>query len=69
MLLDTKDQVEILNGLASRPLAQVVQARNDDEALSRGIERKTDVAEIRVSDVLNLRQTTGGPDTNEAAAI
>ena len=69
MLLDPKNQVEILNGLAGRPLAQVVQARNDDEALSRGIERKTNVAEVRVSDVLNLRQTAGRPDANEAAAI
>ena len=60
--------VEILNGLAGGAFAEIVEARDDDEAFAGLIQRKTDVAEIGVCDVLQFGQETGGPDTHHGSA-
>src|SRR5580704_11711270 len=60
--------VEILNGLAGSAFAKIVETRNDNEALAGLIQDEADVAEISVSDVLELGQRAGRPDTNHGAA-
>jgi hypothetical protein len=45
-----------LNGLTRRAFAEIVEAGNDDEALAGWIQRETDIAEISVRNVLELRE-------------
>ena len=54
--------VHVLHRLARRALAQIVEAAHHREAPPRGIQRKPDIAEIRVRHVLQLRQLPGRPD-------
>src|SRR5882672_297468 len=60
--------VEILNGLAGSAFSKIVEARDDDQAASRFVERESDVAKIRVRDVLQLRQCAGSPDADHGTA-
>src|ERR1700682_6777923 len=60
--------VEILNGLAGSAFSKIVEARDDDQAASRFVERESDVAKIRVRDVLQLRQRAGSPDADHGTA-
>src|SRR5580658_942895 len=59
--------VEILNGLTGGAFAKIVEARDDDQALTRFVQRKADVAEIGVRDVLKLGQGAPGPDAHHGA--
>src|SRR5580704_3171800 len=60
--------VEILNGLAGGAFAKIIETRNDNEALAGLIQNEADVAEIGVSDVLELGQRAGRPDAEHVAA-
>src|SRR6202795_1686018 len=60
--------VEILHGLAGGAFSKIVEARNDDQAAPRMVQRKSDVAEIGVRDVLQLRPCAGGPDADHGTA-
>src|SRR2546428_10196743 len=56
--------IEVLHRLARRALAQVVEAGHDDQTLARRVQRESDVAEIRVRHMLQLRQFPHRPDTH-----
>jgi hypothetical protein len=45
-----------LHGLPGRALPQIIEARNDNEALPIGIQNEADIAEIRFRDVLQFGQ-------------
>jgi hypothetical protein len=60
--------VEILHGLAGGAFSKIVETRDDDQAVSRVVKGKSDVAEIRARDVLQLGQRAGGPDTDHGTA-
>src|SRR6266850_2122102 len=60
--------IEILHGLAGSAFPKIVEARDDDQAASRLVQCESDVAEIRVRNVLQLRQRAGSPDANHRAA-
>jgi len=60
--------IEILDGLAGGAFSKIVEARDDDEAASRFVQRESDVAKIGVSDVLQFRQRPGSPDANHRTA-
>ena len=56
--------VQILDCLPRRAFAEIVEARNDHEPLAGRIERKTDIAEIRVRHMLQFRQPPRGQNAN-----
>src|SRR5712692_1327103 len=60
--------IEILHGLAGSTFPKIVEARDDDQAPSRIVQRESDVAKIGVRDVLQFRQRAGGPDANHGTA-
>ena len=60
--------IEILHGLASGAFSKIVEAIDDDQAASGVVQCESDIAKIGVRDVLQLRQRSGGPDTNHGAA-
>ena len=55
-LVEAEHDVHVLNGLACRPLYQVVDHRNKEDAAARRIDAPADIAEIRICRVLDLRQ-------------
>src|SRR5580692_121324 len=60
--------VEILDSLASGAFAEIVETRDDDEALAGFVQDEADVAEVGVRDVLQLGQRARGPDADHGAA-
>src|SRR6266436_2949906 len=56
--------IEILHGLTGRAFSEIVEAGNDHETPAGFVQRKADIAEVRVRDVLQLGQRTRGPDSN-----
>ena len=63
LLVKTKCDVEVLNGLPCRSLHEVVNARNDDDLPAGAVDAPADVAEVRVRDVLDLGELAAGqPD-------
>src|SRR5258708_8073397 len=60
--------VEILHGLGGGAFSKIVEARDDDQAATRFVQREADVAKIGVRDVLQLRQCAGSPDANHGTA-
>src|SRR5215472_4340459 len=56
--------VQILHGLARSAFPEIVETGDKDQASSRRIQHKTDVAKVRVCDVLQLRQSACRPDTH-----
>src|SRR5713101_3749957 len=60
--------MEILNCLARRAVAEIVEAGDDDEAFAGVVQGESDIAEIGVRDVLQLGQRASGPDAHQGAA-
>src|SRR5487761_530952 len=60
--------IEILDGLTGGAFAEIVETRDDDQTLAGFVQDKTDVAEIRVCDVLQLRQSARRPNAHHGAA-
>src|SRR5260370_42294099 len=60
--------VGVLSGLDGGAFSKIVEGREDVQAASRFVQGESDVAKIRVRDVLQLRQRAGRPDTNHRAA-
>jgi hypothetical protein len=52
VLLNTHHVIEVLNGLARRAFAEIVQARHEDQTATRLIQREADIAKICVRDML-----------------
>jgi hypothetical protein len=68
LLLYSQHVIEILHGLASCALSEIVEARNDNKAAAGLVQCETDVAKIGVCDVLQLRQCASGPNADHGAA-
>src|SRR2546421_5596352 len=60
--------IKILHGLAGSAFSKIVEARDDDQAASRLVQRESDVAKIGMRNVLQLRQRADGPDANHGTA-
>src|SRR5216683_1696905 len=60
--------IEILHGLAGSAFAKIVKTGDDNQTTAGLVQGKADVAEIGVRDVLQLRQSAGGPDPHHGTA-
>src|SRR5690242_4115531 len=60
--------IKILDGLARSAFAEIVKARDHDEAAAGGIEHKSNVGEVGVGNVLNFGEGAGLPDADHGAA-
>ena len=67
MLLDAGHEIEILDGLAGRAFAEIVEARDNDKALAGRVQGEADVAKVGVRDVLELGQRPCRPDADHRA--
>src|SRR5690242_1261471 len=56
--------VQILHSLSGGPFPKIVETGDENQAAPGRIQNETDVAKIRVRDVLQLRQHPSAPDTN-----
>src|SRR6266516_1053616 len=60
--------IEILHGLSGSAFAKIVKTGDDNQTTAGLVQGKADVAEIGVRDVLQLRQSAGGPDPHHGTA-
>src|SRR5713226_2397149 len=59
--------IEILHGLTGGAFSKIVKTRDEDQAASRVVQCKSDIAKIGVRNVLQFRQRAGCPDANHGA--